>query len=211
MNFLCFPFSYSTVSSTCAFANVNRGIPRFEGRSKVSFHNTFLYERLLKGPPFDDGLTKWSKNARDLLMSDWMLLPVHTKSHWILVIVGNLRGLRHLNDRHESTTESLDVDRPFIFILDSIESSGVDHEIVFGRVARYICFDIQKSHGLIVDPAAFDLKHPAQVLRQKNISDCGLYLLEHAERFLLSPKAFVYRILHAKVPLEPFDAGRKRR
>jgi len=171
-------------------------LKRIPAASSICIHNSYLYTDYLKKSESRKG--RWG----DWEAAEWMLIPIHQDGHWFLILVGNLASLGS-----PPVTGST---RPVcLMIIDSMENSG--HKDVVKHVQDYLCLKAVDKFNLLhpISPEIFQQKRTAGVLNQHNLFDCGIFLLEHAERFVNDPAGFFAQVQHS--PLEQnLDAERKR-
>lgn len=135
---------------------------------------------------------------RPLPCSRWILVPICENSHWYLGIIGNATFLgpyQGIEDSH----------RPFVLFVDSMQHY---HQPSFIRLKTKLSREYNAPDDIEWIQNVHALQQPAE-----NGVDCGIFLLEHAERFYQNPLGFVEAVSGAITPfseLTTADIARKR-
>lgn len=117
----------------------------------------------------------------------YVLIPVHRKEdqHWALAILCNV------NQQLEAGKDHLD--KPCILYMDSLLKINKKIQHTLQTTLKII---LNRLHHSDLDPldqkpriSYFSMR--LNLPRQYNSFDCGIYLLEYAERFMLDPKTFL--------------------
>ncbi|ORZ18815.1 hypothetical protein BCR42DRAFT_349454 [Absidia repens] len=173
--------------------------------------SSFFYNRLTQGTPVSfsrkkpisyENVRKWTSKI-DLFSKRYAIFPINENWHWYLVLVCNLDKCipgQHNTDP-SSTTDTHD--EPHIFVLDSL--GGTQRNTV-ANINHYLVTEAQ--HRRHVDPSAFvqPRTHYANVPKQDNSCDCGVFLLHFVDQFLNSPQDFI-RILLVSIGKEKEKGG----
>ncbi|KAL6734154.1 hypothetical protein Aduo_004725 [Ancylostoma duodenale] len=188
-----------------------------EQRDKVFVFNTFFYQKLTEKQPSISILNKnhrssvgrfewikrnfskvksWTKKV-DIFNMDYIVLPINDEMHWYLVIIVK-PALAVVTKR----TEDVDQARKrgsfrenpdtFIVVLDSLpDPNDVKRKCVLDILRDYLECELADKRGtqeeLYLDRTRIGALYPAGVPHQENYVDCGLYLLQFAEAFLMKP------------------------
>lgn len=175
----------------------------------VSIFDTFLYPQLIR----DAKLVKRRPLSRIWFeTTEWIIVPICEALHWYVVIVGNFSVLR--------PSAQPDPKAPFLIILDSMDGQEIQYSATRKRLADFLKKEAETEWGSSLKE--FEFPHVKRSLKQFNDTDCGLYLLEHVERFLNCPMGFLEEVLRedenvngdGNIKMEmriPFDPFKKRK
>lgn len=169
----------------------------------ISIFNSFLYSQLMRGinPMRNCPFSKvWVKTT------EWIVIPICEASHWYAVIVGNFSMLQ--------PSAQSDPKAPFLIVLDSIAGNEIQHSAMRKRIVNFLKEEAKMVWGSSFKE--FEFPPVKRFLNQSNGTDCGLYLLEHVERFLKHPRGFLREVLgddgDTKMEMSnPFDPLEKRK
>ncbi|CAO3597888.1 unnamed protein product [Absidia cylindrospora] len=186
--------------------SIANGYRNCNAQTRAATENThifssFFYNRLTQGTPVSfskkkpisyENVRKWTSKI-DLFSKKYAIFPINENWHWYLVLVCNLDKCipnQTLADP-PSTTDPLD--KPHIFVLDSL--GGIQRNTV-ANINHYLVTEAQ--HRRHVDPSAFvqPRTHYANVPKQDNSCDCGVFLLHFVDQFLNSPQDFIRILLN---------------
>jgi sentrin-specific protease 7 len=142
-------------------------------KNKKDFYafNSFFYTTLI-----DQGfekIQKWYRNI-DLFKKKYWIIPVAIMEHWILVIV-----TYPLNAFTKNNPQ------PRILVFDSMNLKSLNPKF---ELETYIYNEWVSRGGQDIK-----INIPLYMLRvpqQSNLWDCGVFILEYAERFVKRPKLF---------------------
>lgn len=184
-----------------------------EIRSRAYFFSCFFYKRLVERIKHEDEtegfsetalrhdrVKNWTRNT-DLFSHDFIVIPVNKGAHWFLVIVCRAgEAFRLATASHNaasiastssSASSTLSI-RPCILIFDSL---GVKH-LAAKSCAKTIVAYLKEEYKLKknVGDEAFGVPFieclpwfAPKIPQQPNGSDCGIYVLHFAEKFLREP------------------------
>jgi hypothetical protein len=139
-----------------------------------------------------------NRARRPLPCSRWILVPICENSHWYLGIIGNATFLGPYQGIENSH-------RPFVLFVDSMQHR---HQPSFIRLKTRLSRVYNAPDDIEWIQNVHALQQPAE-----NVVDCGIFLLEHAERFYQNPLGFVEAVRGATTPfseLSTADIARKR-
>lgn len=117
-------------------------------------------------------MDNWIKDV-NIFAKKNLLIPVIEEHHWFLIVVCNINSL--LLQSYESMDESK---RCFILILDSLNIASKFSS--YRLIEKFLQYHMEKKLKFI--KPIISLK--AEVPKQNNSVDCGLFLLEYAENFI---------------------------
>ncbi|CAD8070807.1 unnamed protein product [Paramecium primaurelia] len=159
----------------------------------LSFHAEYkqIYTQYLQN---NQMLQRWTKD--NIFMKQYILFPLHLREHWAVIFVVNpLQVCEQLcNNNYQLST---DVNKNgYLIYFDSllIQDQRIGIQIKF-----YLMHVYNLEHKRYSDDQIYEIVmrstvpvHQPIVPRQTNLVDCGLYMLEYVERFLMNP----YQILN---------------
>ncbi|XP_014226783.1 sentrin-specific protease 7-like isoform X2 [Trichogramma pretiosum] len=165
-----------------------------ELRRKVHLFNTFFYTRL-SNPRLLENQTeltlaerqynevkRWTKKI-GIFEKDFIIIPVHQKSHWFLAIICYpsliKNNLKTFDEFHENSK------KPSIMIFDSLTKLSVGRSKVANDIKMYLKseFDSRKDYSQSLPVNDIKIIYP-NVPQQQNCNDCGLFLLQYVESFI---------------------------
>jgi len=178
-----------------------------EIRSRAYFFSCFFYKRLIeRGKHEDEGealsvaakrhdrVKTWTRTV-DLFAHDYIVIPVNKGSHWFLVVV--CHAGKAFQFATASSTSSIppvsasSSSRPCILVFDSMGVKCLAAKAHAKTILMYLQEEY-KSKKKVDDEAIASLSthlpwFAPKVPLQPNGSDCGVYALHFAEKFLRSP------------------------
>lgn len=147
-------------------------------------------------------LRKWYDNV-DIFAKDFLIFPICSKVHWLLVIVCYPLAVKSLRYRDEDAGEKKDLNGeeqpkiPSMIILDSL---GLRNSAVTLKIRDFLDFEWRFRSRTIKRFSHNDLKdYVPKVPKQKNDYDCGLYMLMYLRCFLEQPDQF-YKLVRRGDP-----------
>ncbi|XP_031619247.1 probable ubiquitin-like-specific protease 2A [Contarinia nasturtii] len=143
-----------------------------EQRKKVEICTSFFHLKMLQEDNENLELPQIH-----ILNKDFVLIPVNAKQHWFLII---LCYPRNLVDNNNDPKE-----RPRIIVLDSsIDFLKRQRKDLMKKLLSFVQEQVMIESGKSVDVDVLSIDI-VPILQQDNEFDCGLFLLEFAEKFLL--------------------------
>lgn len=181
---------------------------KLEQAKREQFHlfNTFFFKRLVKtvkgGPDDLQELSKtWDRNVK-LFNKKYLVVPVCTHDHWLLVIICFPSKVPAeddpicVGDSNSTSAQGL----PSILIFDSLRfkylSKFCDPFRKFLQ-SRWKYERPNEGKRLFIDRMAFR-DYTAKVPTQRNQYDCGIFMLHFFREFIKSPKASQAAIIKQK-------------
>lgn len=143
-------------------------------RPKIEICDSFFHQQIVHENPENT-----ESQEIHMLDKDFILLPVNVNEHWFLVIICYPRNIL-------GNYETIDVKEvPRIIILDS--SVGfLKHTPFLKKLHHFIQKQIVHESGKSINDLPNRLPTDfVPVAQQSNDYDCGLFLLEFAEKFIL--------------------------
>uniref|UniRef100_A0A158R4S9 ULP_PROTEASE domain-containing protein n=1 Tax=Syphacia muris TaxID=451379 RepID=A0A158R4S9_9BILA len=129
-------------------------------------------------------------DEENIFDADFLILPINHKQHWSLVVVCSpfLSLSCNLPDQNGQDLPL----KPVVIIFDSQQPVEVSlKSLIITELDRFfeLAFTKQSSNysGYCFKNGSFKCIMPKNLPQQKNNVDCGVYILEYARRFLLSP------------------------
>lgn len=164
----------------------------------VHLFNPFFYNKI-KNSQSCDTYRRWDKNVR-IFDKDYLVVPICDYKHWVLVIVCYPRHVPAHDDPiviqdNENVTSSSSTP-PSLIIFDSL---GYKYLSKFTNPIRVFLNERWKYERPEEESPDFLSREllkeiVAQVPRQRNAYDCGVYLLNSFERFISNPSHNYKRI-----------------
>ena len=167
----------------------------------VHIFNSFFYRKLAQrrkreapraegvsfGQALHQRVSKWTQDV-DIFTKDFLFIPINKSEHWILAVVCHPRGAFGAEAGAEPEAALGEGGRggPCILIFDSL---GGCHNHSAKLIGDYLTWEWRsKPRGASevaegVEKFKAPVLHPS-VPRQTNTSDCGLFVLHYAEKFL---------------------------
>lgn len=147
---------------------------------RVHVFSSFFYSTLVGPMTLNyDRVQSWTKKI-DLFAKECLLVPIIQNMHWRLAVIA-FPGLVFCSDPQSPR-------RPYIIVFDSY-SEGYDPAVGWAML-QYLKLEWESRHGPL-DTADLNLPElPVTHPMQDNESDCGLFVLEFAERYLQDREAF---------------------
>lgn len=147
-----------------------------EQRSKIEICASAFHQKIMNEDQDNDG-------AQDMhiLDKDFIMLPVNAKEHWYLVIVCFPRNIVRDPD-------TIDLKQmPRAIILDSsVGFLKTQHSAFLKKLHLFIQKQIFQDSGHSINDVSARLPTDfVPIAQQSNDYDCGLFLLEFAEKFIL--------------------------
>ncbi|NWS78812.1 SENP2 protease, partial [Crotophaga sulcirostris] len=123
----------------------------------VHAFNTFFYPRLISGGYIS--VKRWTKGT-DIFKKDLILVPIHRKQHWALVVI--------------------DVRKKTIKYFDSL---GLDGNKICVALFKYLQEESREKNKLELDCSEWTLQSMKshEIPQQWNGSDCGVFVCSYAE------------------------------
>ncbi|KAJ8662962.1 hypothetical protein O0I10_001138, partial [Lichtheimia ornata] len=153
---------------------------------EIYIFSSFFYERLSnsrRGDPYED-VKRWTRKV-DVFSKKFLLVPVNENLHWYFMIIVNPQACTEQDSEHVTR----------IFILDSM---GGRHMRAAKTLNAWL--KCEAKHRLNLndkDVKSARIVH-AEVPRQKNAYDCGVYLLHSAEVCINNTEIFEDILLKEK-------------
>ncbi|KAL7299309.1 hypothetical protein TKK_0007888 [Trichogramma kaykai] len=165
-----------------------------EHRRKVHLFNTFFYTRLSNPRRLENQneltlaerqyneIKRWTKKI-GIFEKDFIIIPVHQKSHWFLAIICYpsliMNNLKTSDEFHENSK------KPSIIIFDSLTKLSVGRSKVANDIKLYLKSEFNSRKDYSQSSPVNDIKiiYP-NVPQQQNCNDCGLFLLQYVESFI---------------------------
>ncbi|ATZ58888.1 hypothetical protein BCIN_18g00060 [Botrytis cinerea B05.10] len=150
--------------------------------TNISIFNSFLYSQLMRD---SNSMRNRTLSKTWFESTEWIIIPICEASHWYVVIVGNFSMLQ--------PGARSDPKAPFLIVLDSIGGNETQYSAMKKRIVNFLKGEAQ----IVWGPSfkEFEFLPVKRFLKQSNGTDCGLYLLEHVERFLKHPRGFLEEVL----------------
>lgn len=142
-----------------------------EQRQKIDIFGSLFHQNIIQEGEYLES------QEINILEKDFIMLPVNIKHHWFLIILCYPRNLI-FRDSDLS-------DQPRMIILDSSIGFLKSHRSTFlKQISSFMAEQILQESGRCIDmnDLQIDIVPTAQ---QTNDYDCGLFLLEFAEKFVL--------------------------
>lgn len=146
-----------------------------------------------------DSLKGWIKNV-DIWDTDLLLIPIHDRLHWSLLVVYHAGLLLHPNDGEK------DGRIPCLLHVDSGKRFRLHNSsTIFARMRVFLQVCLEKQHELQfkLDKTNVPGGSPP-VPPQENETDCGMYMLEWMERLLEGELKVTQEFVDAKGDMAPF-------
>ncbi|XP_067322013.1 sentrin-specific protease 2 [Anolis sagrei] len=133
--------------------------------------STFFYPKLSSAGY--NAVRRWTKEV-DLFQHDLILVPIHIRVHWALVVI--------------------DMRRETIKYFDSMGQSG--HNICM-KLLQYLQDESKVKRNLEINPSSWTLysMKPNEIPQQRNGSDCGVFVCKYAD-FISRDKPIVFSQCH---------------
>lgn len=189
-------------------------------------YNTYLIEKLRsstkkgefggigEGNDFEkiyNSVKKWTKDV-DIFEKDFLLFPAHDKNqkHWSLFVVCYPQYflVKEEGPSQEPEPSGKPKMKPFMLYFDSFKLMDTETAKL---IALYLEHEVMNKKPEIYGPIkqAFNSireyrMHQLIVPLQENYTDCGAYLLEYAERFLMNPDEILHNVEHDRNKLDLF-------
>ncbi|OBT60374.1 hypothetical protein VE03_10226 [Pseudogymnoascus sp. 23342-1-I1] len=171
----------------------------------ISFTTQFFSTLDSRGSKYGN-VRNWNVNLRSAILkkAQYLVIPVHdrTINHWVLVLAANNSPGQSLLGSGQSST---------IYVVDSFHQSQEDKRIG-AEIRAYLSHMAKEQLGFNFDESQISIELPQNGLRQKlgDVINCGLYLIEHVQRFVKRPREFL-ECLRTGQSLEPeFEPKRLR-
>ena len=167
---------------------------------KVHIFSSFFYKKLAqrraqeqreKGAPYGQMIhkrvSKWTQNV-DIFEKDFLFVPINKSEHWILAVVCHPGRAFGANAGECASSDGSEGGSPCIIMFDSL---GGAHHHSAKLLNDYLTWEWRskpRSEGYVTEEVQqfkdkVTVLHP-QVPKQTNMSDCGLFLLHYAEKFI---------------------------
>ncbi|XP_053201771.1 sentrin-specific protease 6-like [Panonychus citri] len=155
-------------------------------RKAQTLDSKLVFDRCYKG------VKNWTKNV-NIFHKDFIIMPINKSGHWFLVIICYPRKVPSMNEILPNEIEK-SPKRPCILFMDSAQI--VNSELAFSEPIRHFLTKewesnqtSKKNFSKSSMPDIY-LKLPKQI----NDFDCGLYVLQNIENFLINPDCLLERI-----------------
>ncbi|EGC36291.1 hypothetical protein DICPUDRAFT_32083 [Dictyostelium purpureum] len=156
-------------------------------KTKFYFFSTFFYNIIGSHSNSNTAYTrisKWTKNV-DIFSFDFLFIPICLNSHWTLLIIS------FPCQEFETATET---NKPLIIFLDSLNSQSL--LVITKKIREYLTIEWKHkksdpSNGTIPERVFTSKNLPlvrANVPKQDNLFDCGVFLLHYIELFCRNPE-----------------------
>lgn len=166
-------------------------------KQHVHLFSTFFYckfrSALIKGKNFDEEVKRWEKDVK-LFEKDYLVIPICVFHHWILVIV-----CLHTNPRrvYPYTSVRDQYASGCILLFDSLHVTSSSRPLT--RPIRKFLTSRWKFERPGSDSPEFGISDKfaelyAIVPKQRNTSDCGVYLLNSFRHFFSRPRQNLKKI-----------------
>ncbi|XP_017065051.1 uncharacterized protein LOC108103858 [Drosophila eugracilis] len=162
---------------------------------KTHIFGTFFHKRLTstkyvrghkKAKERHEKVQKWTRTV-NIFEKDFVIVPFNVDAHWMLAIICYPGLIHPIPYKKYETMSSDTIKQPVILIFDSLAGR---HETDFDILRGYLTFEYKAKYPH-AEPRIFnETNMPGQsvtVPLQKNLTDCGLYLLQYAEHFFRKP------------------------
>lgn len=171
-------------------------------RERIHVFSSFFFSKLKKLPNLCDSdarklVQRWDKHVK-IFDKDYLVIPICECAHWTLLII--CFAHRILADSEDVIV--IDHDRPrnnnppVIFIFDSLGfkylTKFTDSIRTF-LTQRWLYERPNEERRNFTDRVKF-VEINAKVPKQKNMVDCGVYILHYFEKFFSDPIRHYYRI-----------------
>ena len=133
--------------------------------------NSFFYCTLIEQGY--EGVKKWYKNI-DIFSKKYWLIPIASMDHWILIII--------ISPINAFITE---LPSPIMLLFDSMDLKAINPQAELENFIK----NEWNSRGNSIDNISIPL-YMLQLPQQLNLYDCGIFLLEYAEKFIKYPFKF---------------------
>ncbi|NXF35907.1 SENP2 protease, partial [Nyctibius bracteatus] len=142
-----------------------------EGYPKVHVFSTFFYPKLISAGY--DAVRRWTRGV-DLFSCDVILVPVHMREHWTLVVI----------DTREKTVKSFD-------------SLGISGDWSCEVLFLYLQEESRKKRNVELTVSEWTLHsmEPDEIPQQYNTSDCGVFVCKYAD-YLSQDKPLTFSQIH---------------
>jgi len=137
---------------------------------------------------------------------DYIVIPINEDYHWYLAIIVNpSRGIypkklengvvnlneANLNEKLTLKDRNSSELRPQVIVFDSLVDPFDDkHENIRDNLAEYLWLEHEekrKNKNFFFEKSSLEVVTPKSLPQQKNYLDCGVFLLQFAELFLVKP------------------------
>jgi hypothetical protein len=146
-------------------------------QKRFYFFNTYFYTTLAKESGLER-VKKWTKDI-DIFLYDFLMIPIHDKEHWRLVIVCYPAECENYKPEGDEKSKSA------MLLFDSL--SWVDKKI-YKTIRAYLSFEWENKRKKKLEFTAKSIPgiKPKVPIQDNNI-DCGVYVLKYAEKFCTEP------------------------
>ena len=194
---------------------------------KVHIFSSFFYKKLAqrrsqeqreKGAPYGQTIykrvSKWTQNV-DIFKKDFLFVPINKSEHWILAVVCHPGRAFGANAGECAFQYGSEGGSPCIIMFDSL---GGTHHHSAKLLNDYLTWEWRskpRSEGCVTEEVQkfkdkVAVLHP-QVPKQTNMSDCGLFLLHYAEKFISTGPNVIKPPVSSSFPNEPRARRPKRK
>ncbi|NXF69759.1 SENP2 protease, partial [Ciccaba nigrolineata] len=128
-----------------------------KGYPAVHAFSTFFYPKLISAGY--DTVRRWTRDV-DLFKKDLILVPIHSRRHWTLVVI----------DIRKKTVKYFD-------------SMGEKKDIICEILFKYLQKESQEKRNLQLTFSEWTLRsmEPHEIPQQENGSDCGVFMCKYAD------------------------------
>jgi len=187
-------------------------------RDSVHIFNTFFLERLRgsnKSDKFDfekgyNNVKKWTKDV-DIFEKDFLIFPMNDRSgkHWNLFVLCYPRYFLEKSEYRENG-RATGLTKPFLLYFDSMNVLSQKTDIP-KLISCYMEYELMDKKPVLYNKikAHFNTITEDRICQvivpfQENLYDCGIYMLEYAEKFLTEPQEILNDITMNKDKLSLF-------
>ena len=163
-----------------------------EVKKKIHIFDTFFYKKLTDRNESSktlneayEAMKSWTKDV-NVFEKDVLVVPVNEKAHWYVVFIINPAKAFSSASNSPSNEEK---DNCQLFVVDSLHRSRSG---VLANLKQFLACEAKAKYQKDIKKAiGFHLKGPLQ----RNSYDCGLFLIQAVESFLLEPD-FILKVHH---------------
>lgn len=164
--------------------------------AKIKVMSSFFYTTLSKSPSSYLNVKSWFKNI-NLLLYDYVIIPIIVESHWFLVIFTGMPSLVDGKDPNDSESSS-EINPsliPTVHFLDSLKSRHLrQFKILKSFIIEHINDKFENPPSLKQMEKRI-IYHEAIVPKQNNFNDCGIHVIQNVKSFLENMETFKRDIL----------------
>ena len=166
-----------------------------------------VYTQDTFGDIYQKNLKQWTKDI-DIFSKDYIIIPIVKDFHWYLVILCHIGNLSMTSQSNGHSSDRNAHEKPTIIVLYSLSNNQPRSE-VSKAIFKYLQLEYKEKRQASENFNMNSLRELfPKVPMQQNYYDCGLFVLEYIERFLINPDKVLKTIENDSCSLTSwFDAA----